>query len=99
MFESRFLTYDAKVQACPACESNGILEGKLIKELKPRYEEGELLIDEEYQADSFKCSACGLVLNTVNEVTWADIEPMFTATRSTDLHEFFQPEGPDYENM
>lgn len=98
-FESRYFEYNDKPQVCPACESTGLLQGKLIKELKPRYEEGELCVDEEYQADTFKCAACGLILNTINEVTWAGIEPMYTATRSTDLHEFFQPEGPDYENM
>jgi len=44
---------------CPACGSSGILRGQLIKELEAVYEEGELLIDQEYLATDFRCLACG----------------------------------------
>jgi predicted RNA-binding Zn-ribbon protein involved in translation (DUF1610 family) len=85
---------------CPACGSQGILAGKLIKESEPVYEEGELLVKLEYLADEFRCPACGLHLTSIDEVGLSGIDLHFTETTSTSLHENFQPEWEDeYENM
>ena len=85
---------------CPACGTPGILQGQLIKELQPVYEDGELLVDEEYLARSFKCLACGLHLTTIDEVGLAGIDLRFTQRTSTSLHDYAEPEFDyDYENM
>lgn len=85
---------------CPACKSEGMLKGELIKELKPVYEEEQLVVDQEYLASEFKCLACGLTLHSVEEIAHAGIEPTFSHRRATDLHELFQPEFDyEYDNM
>lgn len=85
---------------CPACGSTGLLTGELIKELEPVYEEGELLVDQEYLANEFQCFACGLHLRTLDEVALAGLGLRFTERTSTNLHERFQAEWhDDYENM
>jgi predicted RNA-binding Zn-ribbon protein involved in translation (DUF1610 family) len=90
------------VQPCPACGSAGILRGDLVRSLKPEFEEetAELFIEEVFLASAFQCPACGLKLDNVEEIHIAGLEPTFSETRSTDLHEMFQPEYyDDYMNM
>jgi len=102
--ELRVLLLDAgsTKEKCPACGSTGRLHGELIKSLKPEFEEetAELLIEEVFLADSFSCPACGLTLENIEEIHLGGLEPTFNQTRSTDLHELFQPEyDGDYMNM
>jgi hypothetical protein len=85
---------------CPACGSKGVLTGKLIGESVPVYEDGYLFVKVEYLVEGFRCFACGLNLASVDEVGIAGMDLHFTETKSTSLHENFQPEWEDeYENM
>jgi hypothetical protein len=85
---------------CPACGGKGILEGELIKELEPVYKDEELLVDQIYLASEFQCLACELTLKGLEEIAHADIEPQFTKTTSTSLHELYEPEHyEEYDNM
>jgi hypothetical protein len=85
---------------CPACKGNGILSGDLIKELEPVYSEETLLVDEIYLVNGFKCFSCGLILSGLEEVAHAELEPQFKRTRSTSLHELYEPEHyREYDNM
>jgi predicted RNA-binding Zn-ribbon protein involved in translation (DUF1610 family) len=85
---------------CPACRSQGILRGDLIKELKPVYEDYELRMDQQFLAAEFNCPVCGLHLRTVEEVSFADFEPRFSQSRITSLHELYEPEWyEEYDNM
>lgn len=85
---------------CPACEGKGILKGELIKELEPVYKDEELLVDQIYLASEFRCLACELALKGLEEIAHADIEPQFTETTSTSLHDLYEPEHYfEYDNM
>jgi hypothetical protein len=97
---SKILPHTHMSQPCPACDSIGVLRGDLIKELKPIYEDETLLIDQEFLAIEFRCTACDLVLHSPDEIAHTVIEPRFRKRRQTDLHELFEPDyGPEYENM
>jgi predicted RNA-binding Zn-ribbon protein involved in translation (DUF1610 family) len=99
---TKLLRHGATRQKCPACGSTGALKGELLKSLKPEFEEesAHLFMEEVFTADSFLCPACGLSLANLEEIHWAGIEPTFSQTRSTDLHELFQREYyDDYMNM
>jgi predicted RNA-binding Zn-ribbon protein involved in translation (DUF1610 family) len=89
---TKYLPQNAVSHACPACSGKGILSGTLIKELDPIYKDEQLLVDQVYLATDFKCLSCGLVLSGLEEVATGDIEPQFTATASTSLHDLYQPE-------
>jgi len=89
-----------KYEPCPACKTKGVLSGDLIKELAPEYVDEHLFIDQEFLASQFICLACGLTLKNAEEVAIAGIEPRFTDTRETDLHELYEPEyEEEYDNM
>jgi len=99
---TRLLPHGSTKQKCPACGSTGRLQGELLKSLKPEFEEesAQLLMEEVFVADTFLCPACDLSLVSLEEIHWAGLEPTFTQTRSTDLHELFQAEYyDDYMNM
>jgi hypothetical protein len=85
---------------CPACGGKGVLRGDLIKELEPVYKDEELLVDQIYLAREFRCLACELTLKGLEEIAHADIEPQFTETTSTSLHDLYEPEHYlEYDNM
>ena len=87
-------------EPCPACKTKGILLGDLIKELAPEYVDDRLFIGQEFLATQFTCLACGLTLRNAGEVSIAGIEPRFTDTRETSLHELYEPEfEEEYDNM
>lgn len=89
-----------KYEPCPACKTKGTLSGDLIKELAPKYVDDRLSIDQEFLASQFTCLACGLTLKNADEVALAGMEPRFTDTRETDLHELYEPEyEEEYDNM
>ncbi len=89
-----------KRELCPACKTEGLLSGHLIKEQAPEYVDDRLLINQELLVTQFECFACGLNLGSVEEVSIAGIEPRFTSSRETDLHELYQPEfEEEYDNM
>lgn len=46
------------------------------------------------------CSPCGLTLSGLEEITYGEMEPQFKLTRSTSLHELYEPEHhQEYDNM
>lgn len=96
----KLLSGGSKGETCPACSSKGILKGDLFRESDPVYIDGELLVDEQYLGTEFTCLGCGLNLRGVEELTYAEMEPQFRETRSTSLHELYEPEFEfEYNNM
>lgn len=69
------------------------MKGELIKELAPQFFEGVLYVEQEYLATNFDCFVCGLKLRDVEEIVAAELEPHFTTTVETDLHELHQPDS------
>jgi hypothetical protein len=88
---------------CPACKSVGALAGRVIRQSKPSYDDdlGWVYVEETHAADSFKCMACGLALDTLEAVVAAGIEPTFRSHASWDPREDVvrENDGPDYDNM
>lgn len=86
--------------ACPACSSQGRLKGVPIRQNKPVYEDGALWVEEEFVASAFDCPACGLTFKSLEEILISGIQPHFTRSRETDLHELAQSEDyQEYDNM
>jgi hypothetical protein len=51
-------------------------------------------------ANRLECKACELVLNDIEELLIADIEPHFEFYETVDLHDYHEPDfGPEYNNM
>jgi hypothetical protein len=99
---TKMIGHGSSEQKCPACQSPGVLRGDLARSLKPEFEEetAELFVEEVYLANAFHCPACDLSLDNVEEINLAGLEPTFSQTRSTDLHEMFQAEyHDDHMNM
>lgn len=98
---TRIRPLNSSTASCPSCQSKAVMQGELIKEMKPRYEDDLLLIDSEYLATSLSCPACGLQLHSLEEIVHADLEPRFVVQRATELHEMFEPDYyvDDYMNM
>lgn len=85
---------------CPACNSDGRLEGNKLREGAPHYSDGELTVEATFLSSSFKCSVCNLELHGEEEILFAGLPPTFTETEFTSLHEMFEPEYEDeYMNM
>ncbi len=85
---------------CPACDNEGTVTGKLIKELPPAWIDGSLQVDQEFIATAFECPVCELSLKSVEEVSVAGLEPRFTQHRVTELHELYEPDyEQEYDNM
>ena len=85
---------------CPACDSYGQLEGRWLREGRPNYADDVLRIDVTYLSDSFKCSVCQLGLQSEEEIHFAGMQPTFTETQSTSLHEMLELEFEnEYMNM
>ena len=88
------------ITKCPACESEGRLEGTWFKEGKPRYENASLVSDVTYLSNMFRCSVCRLELHGEEDILFAELPPTFSTTVSTSLHEIFEPEFEnEYLNM
>lgn len=88
---------------CPACASSGILAGRVIRESKPMYdnEDGHVYEEATHTADTFSCRACGLTLDTLEEVVAAGLEPTFETHSRWDPRDEVvrENDGPDYDNM
>ena len=85
---------------CPVCSSNGTLSGTQVKEFPEKYENEELTVDVQFLASGFKCAACGLHLKGVEEIAHSDLDTHFIETRSTSLHELYEPQHYlEYDNM
>ena len=76
--------------ACPACASEGVLTGAVIREFDPEYVDGELVVKQELLASTFRCLACDLELASLGEIVQASMEPHFVQVQATSLHEMFE---------
>jgi hypothetical protein len=95
-----YLGWGNVVRPCPVCGSNGTLSGTEIKEFPEKYEDEELTVDVQFIASGFKCVACGFQLKGAEEIAHSSLDTHFIATRSTSLHELYQPEHyREYDNM
>jgi hypothetical protein len=89
-----------KKMQCPACGAWARLEGRVERVSKPIYEDPELLVKNVVVANRLECKACELVLNDIEELLIADIEPHFEFYETVDLHDYHEPDfGPEYNNM
>ena len=85
---------------CPACKSDALLTGSVEEASEPIFADGGLVIEQRFLASSLTCGACGLQLRDVEEIILGGVEPHYTLTVHTDLHEFFEPDDTDwYMNM
>jgi hypothetical protein len=87
-------------RACPACGAQGVLSGIKVKEFQEKYEEGELLMDVQYLANGFNCSACSLELKGEEEIAHSGLSTHFIRTNARSLHELYEPDHyQEYNNM
>jgi hypothetical protein len=94
------LAFGQQAAKCPACGSNGIITGMKVKEFPEKYEDGQLLMDIQFLSSEFKCPACSLTLNGVEEVAHAGLGTHFVETTATSLHDLYEPDyGQEYDNM
>jgi len=85
---------------CPSCKSDALLIGSVEGTSEPIFADGGLVIEQRFLAASLNCGACELQLRDVEEIVLAGVEPHYTLTVHTDLHEFFEPDDLDfYMNM
>lgn len=85
---------------CPVCSSNGTLSGTQVKEFPEKYENEELTVDVQFLSSEFRYVACGLHLKGVEEIAHSDVHTHFIETRSTSLHELYEPQHyQEYDNM
>jgi predicted RNA-binding Zn-ribbon protein involved in translation (DUF1610 family) len=87
-------------ETCPSCGATGLLSGTKVKEFPEKYENEELTVDVQYLASGFKCTACGLMLKGVEEVSHGGLKTHFIEKSSTSLHDLYEPEHyTEYNNM
>lgn len=87
------------IEPCPACQSDGILEGEDVTDTEVEYEQ---IAEDDFvttvtltvYADYFSCPTCQLVLNGFDLIDQAGLETSFTA--DGDEHDIY-PE-PEYGN-
>lgn len=85
---------------CPACQSSALLDGSLENTSEPKFEDGALVVDQRYLANVLTCGACGLMLRDIEELLVGNVQPHYTITVHTDLHEYYSPDEVDsYMNM
>ena len=72
---------------CPACSSEGLVQGRVIRSSKPYYEDDYLYTEITGHAENFECWACGLKLPTPSHLHWSGIQPQFVTTLETSLHD------------
>ena len=94
------LSWGEVMKPCPVCSSNGALSGTKIKEFPEKYEDEALTVDVEFLSSDFRCVACGLHLRSTEEIAHSDLPAHFIESRSTSLHELYEPEHyQEYDNM
>jgi len=84
---AKLSTEFANLVDCPSCPSNGLVIGRLLRKSKPDYEDGLLVEEVTCRSESFSCQACELRLPSPSHLHWSGIEPQFTVTLETSLHE------------
>lgn len=78
---------------CPICNSEGMLSG--YTEISGELDENGIQSPSlDFFADSFECSACGLVLDDVKELELAGMDTVYD--RSVDLDRWYRDSETDY---
>ena len=89
----------AEMVDCPACSSRNHVTGRPIRKSKPYYEEDSLLEEVTCLSESYSCFACNLSLPSASHLQWSGIEPQFTVSLETSLHDHQEFEYyEEYEN-
>lgn len=68
--------------ACPACDHLGLLEGDDVEDVEIEYQQiaeddYEAVIDVTVTSEYFGCNNCGLILDTVELISLAGLDPSF----------------------
>lgn len=80
----------SEVVACPACSSKNLVTGRPIRKSRPYYEDDSLLEAVTCLSESYLCSACNLSLPSASHLQWSGVEPQFTVSLETSLHDHQQ---------
>lgn len=89
-----------KAHACPSCGNNAALNGHVERTSRLYYDGEGLMQRITVLADRLECVACGLVLADIEELHIAGIEPHFSYTEETELHDYHEYDHQaEYDNM
>lgn len=77
----------SELENCPSCSSTGIVIGREIRRSKPYYDQENLWEEVTCLSESYECYACALKLPEPSHLLWSGIEPQFTVSVETSLHE------------
>ena len=83
---------------CPACGSDGLVQGEPFGEEKVTHEDGEIIVRRSVSPRSFSCSACALKLNGYAELSVAGLGGHYSRRKSSTPEEYFgliDPETAD----
>jgi len=81
---------------CPVCRSGGLLSGSTEMEGVPEIGGGIAGYVLNFNADSFKCGSCGLLLEDVEELRLANMETKYDRNQDTD--QWTNEVAPDLES-
>lgn len=87
-----------KLNPCPACSKQGILEGEIIKTGDARLLGATLVSDITVLPTKFACDVCRLSLNGFSRLQVAGIGGQYTVTSVEDPVEYFGIEPESYEH-
>lgn len=89
-----------KAHDCPACKNKAVLQGHIESTSRPYYDGEGLMQKITVLADRLDCISCGLALADIEELHVAGIEPHFTYTEETELHDYHEYDHEaEYDNM
>jgi len=86
---SRQMVWRARKVSCPACKTEGILHGEVVKMLEPRATEEGIEERAVIMPTKFSCIACGLSLPTHQHLFIAGMAEHFTETSVADPKEYY----------
>lgn len=87
----------SKRHTCPACESQGLLDGEQVSVSGDRLEDGMIIDEVVVLPTEFSCPACGLSLRSHAELHAAGLGGQYAIERSQDLADYYGAESePDY---
>lgn len=95
---------DAKERPCPACGTNGILSGEVIRSSEPRLTDASIVVERAVVATGFICYACPLVLADQAELNAAGIGGQFSTEENYEPLDYYREQfeeayfEPDYGN-
>jgi hypothetical protein len=84
-----------KVRKCPACGTEGLLSGEVVKYLRPQVDEDFIREKAVIIPTKFNCFSCSLKLDTHEQVYIADMGDQFTLEGFRDPQDYY---GIDFES-